>query len=204
MIRVAVAEDMTVLREALVSLFRLEPDIEVVAETGRGDTVAGLVERTSPDVLLLDIELPGADGLTVARQLRATAPGLRLLLLSVLDRPAVLQEALSLGVHGFLPKGRSVTVVLDAIRRVHRGETVITSDGRIGAPSPLTRRELAVLELMARGDTAKEVARALNLATGTVQNHMTRVLDKLGARNKVDAIRLATDHGWLTGYNSLS
>ncbi|MCK2239632.1 MULTISPECIES: response regulator transcription factor [unclassified Crossiella] len=203
MIRVAVVEDMTVLREALVAVLNSVPDIQVTAALSRGDQVAALVQHAPPEVLLLDVELPGRDGLTVAADLRTTAPHTRILMLSVLDRPGVVHQALAAGVAGFLPKGVSMDRLLDSIHRVHAGESVfppgLLSTALRRGQNPLTSRETLVLRLMADGDSAKEVSRRLGLVAGTVQNHMTRVLHKLGARNKVEAIRIATDNGWLTG-----
>ena len=201
-IRVVVVEDMTVLREALVGLLALEADIKVVGEADRGDEVVALIDRVGADVVLLDVDLPGADGVTVARRLHAHRPDVRVLMLSALDRPGIVHDAMANHVHGFLPKGVSIDALLDAVRRVHNGEIVIPaqllSTALNQGRSPLSRRESMVLGMVARGDSAKEVGRQLGLATGTVQNHMTHMLVKLKARNKVEAIRIATEHGWLT------
>lgn len=199
MIRVVVAEDMTVLREALVGLLDLEADIAVVGQTGNGDAVTDLVATTGADVLVLDIDLPGADGLGIASEL--TGKPVKVLVLSGLDRPGIVHEALALGVRGFLPKGVSVTAVVDAIRRIAADEVVVSGNLLQSALShgqmPLSERELAVLGLTAEGYSAKQIGRRLGLVTGTVQNHMTRAMRKLQAGNKVQAVRIATDRGWL-------
>lgn len=199
MIRVLVAEDMRVLRDALTALLVLEDDIEVVGEAERGDQVLALVAACAPDVVILDIDLPGVDGLTLARQIgTATA---KVLVLSALDRPGVVREALDAGVRAFLPKGVSVDSLIDAIRRVESGELVI-APGLLAAAlrngrNPLTEREQAVLRRVEIGKTAKDISRELHMAVGTTRNHMTRILHKLGARNRVEAIRLARESGWL-------
>lgn len=192
---------MQVLRDALTALLTLEHDIEVVAEAERGDQVLGLLQTTGPQVVVLDIDLPGIDGLTLARRIGAATTEVRVLVLSALDRPGVVREALNAGVRGFLPKGVSVDTLIDAIRRVASGELVISprmlADAMNGGQNPLTEREQAVLRHVAIGGTAKDISRELHMALGTTRNHMTRILHKLGARNRVEAIRLARESGWL-------
>ncbi|MET9260836.1 response regulator transcription factor [Amycolatopsis sp. NPDC004079] len=198
-IRVLVTEDMRVLRDALTALLALEDDIEVVGAAERGDEVPALLRDCRPDVLVLDIDLPGIDGLALARQIRDAGP--RVLVLSALDRAGTIREALDAGVRGFLPKGVSVDTVIDAIRQVDSGGLVISptllSAAMRGGQNPLTEREQAVLRQVATGSTAKDISRELHMATGTARNHMTRILHKLGARNRVEAVRRAQDAGWL-------
>ncbi len=200
-IRVLVAEDMQVLREAVIALLALEKDIEVVADTERGDQVIGLLRTSLPHVAVLDIDLPGVDGLTLARQIGTITPKTRVLVLSALDRPGVVREALNAGVHGFLPKGVSIDTLIDGIRKVHSGELVISPSllaaAMRGGQNPLTEREQDVLRHVATGSTAKDISQELHMAIGTTRNHMTRILHKLGARNRVEAIRLARESGWL-------
>ncbi len=192
---------MRVLRDALIALLVLEDDIDVVGEAERGDQVLALIRDREPDLVVLDIDLPGVDGLTLARQIGAVAAGIRVLVLSALDRPGVVREALDAGVRGFLPKGVSVDALIDAIRRVESGDLVISpallATAMHGGQNPLTEREQAVLCRVAAGDTAKDIARELHMAIGTARNHMTRILHKLGARNRVEAVRLAKEAGWL-------
>ncbi|WP_410576804.1 response regulator [Amycolatopsis sp. lyj-108] len=195
------AEDMQVLREAVIALLALEKDIEVVADTERGDQVIGLLRTSLPHVAVLDIDLPGVDGLTLARQIGTITPKTRVLVLSALDRPGVVREALNAGVHGFLPKGVSIDTLIDGIRKVHSGELVISPSllaaAMRGGQNPLTEREQDVLRHVATGSTAKDISQELHMAIGTTRNHMTRILHKLGARNRVEAIRLARESGWL-------
>ncbi|MFE0019860.1 response regulator [Amycolatopsis sp. NPDC059021] len=196
-IRILVAEDMAVLRDALTALLALESDIEVVGETDRGDRVPGLVATCEPDVLVLDIDLPGLNGLTLARRLQ----GPRILVLSALDRPGVVREALDAGVRGFLPKGVSVDMLTAAIRQVASGELAIAPELLAAAmrdgKNPLSEREQVILRRIATGATAADISRELHMAIGTTRNHMTRVLRKLGARNQIEAIRTAERSGWL-------
>ncbi|WP_328604334.1 response regulator transcription factor [Amycolatopsis sp. NBC_00345] len=200
-IRVLVAEDMRVLRDALTALLALEDDLDVVGEAERGDEVLTLLRSRTPDVVVLDIDLPGVDGLTLARQIKLTAADTRILVLSALDRPGVVREALDAGVRGFLPKGVSVDTLISAIRQVDQGGLVISptllATAMRGGRNPLTEREQAVLHRVAAGKTAKDISRELHMAVGTARNHMTRILHKLGARNRVEAIRVAQEAGWL-------
>jgi len=200
-IKVLVAEDMRVLRDALIALLALEDDLDVVGEAERGDQVLALLPACTPDVVVLDIDLPGVDGLTLARQIKLTHAGTRILVLSALDRPGVVREALDAGVRGFLPKGVSVDTLVSAIRQVDQGGLAISptllATAMQGGRNPLTEREQAVLRRVAAGKTAKDVSRELHMAVGTARNHMTRILHKLGARNRVEAIRVAQEAGWL-------
>lgn len=196
-IRLVVVEDMTVLREAIVNLLSLESDMVVVGEAERGDQALSLIATLTPDIVILDLELPGMSGLAVARGIRDR----KVLVLSALDRPGVVREALDAGVLGYLPKGVSIDTLIDAVRRVHRGEVVIPSallaSTMSGGRSPLTEREQVVLQLAARGDTMKDISCALNISAGTARNHLTRIRRKLSARNKIEAIRVARESGWL-------
>ncbi|RSM63041.1 DNA-binding response regulator [Amycolatopsis sp. WAC 01376] len=194
-IRIFVAEDMAVLRDALTALLALEPDIEVVGETDRGDQVPSLVASCRPDVLVLDIDLPGQNGLTLARHLQDH----RILVLSALDRPGIVREALDAGVRGFLPKGASVDALTAAIRQVAAGGLAIAPDLLNAAmkdgKNPLSEHEQTILRRIATGATAADISRELHMAIGTARNHTTRVLQKLGARNQIEAIRTAERYG---------
>ncbi|MET8997265.1 response regulator transcription factor [Amycolatopsis sp. NPDC004169] len=200
-IRIAIAEDMTVLREALVALLSLEDDLEVVAESSRGDDALAKIAALRPDIVLLDLDLPVVDGLVIAERLQGLGDVTKIVVLTALDKPAVVRTALINNVRAFLPKGVSINTLVDAVRTVHRGGTVIGADlisaALCSRPNPLTDRERDVLTLMAAGDTAKEASRKLHIAVGTVSNTMSRILQKLRARNKVDAIRIATENNWI-------
>lgn len=192
---------MQVLREALVGLLSLEDDLDVVGDTDRGDQALALIAAVTPDIVILDLDLPGIDGLSVARAIKDSTLNCKVLVLSAHDRPGAVREALDTGVLGFLPKGVSIDTLIDAIHHVHKGTLAISPEllrsAINGASNPLTPRERTLLRIMATGDTAKEVARHLHLAEGTVRNHVTRILQKLNARNKLEAVRIANDSGWL-------
>lgn len=201
-ITVMVAEDMQVLREALTALLALELDIDVVAEAERGDQVSELVRIHSPDVLVLDIDLPGVDGLTLARKISNDDDvKSRILVLTAFDRPGVVRETIEIGVRAFLPKGVAIDALIDAIRRVHAGEMVISpallASAFTAGKNPLSEREMAVLRQVAHGASAKDISLELHMALGTVHNHMSRILHKLGVRNRIEAIEFAKERGWL-------
>lgn len=200
-IRVLLAEDQQILREALVSLLKLEPDIEVTGAAERGDAVIPLVDTTKPDTVLLDIGLPGVSGLSVAKQIRQKFPEVRILMLTSLDKPGIVREALSAGVHGFLPKGISTGELVDGIRQISMGKPVVSPTLLSAALSvgdnPLTPRERSILQLAAGGTPPPEIAKQLFLAEGTVRNRITRIIGKLSARNATDAIRIAQEAGWI-------
>jgi two-component system response regulator DesR len=200
-IRVLLAEDMHMVRGALVALLELEPDIEVVAELASGDEIVPTALKLTPDVAVIDIDLPGIDGLTAAGQLHEALPSCRTLILTSLGRPGTLRRALSTRVGGFLLKDAPSRELADAIRRVASGHRVVDSQLALAAwdsaECPLTSRELDVLRLAAGGAEAPEIAARLFLSTGTVRNYLSTIATKLQARNRVDAIRIATEAGWL-------
>jgi two-component system response regulator DesR len=201
MIKVLLAEDMHMVRGALVALLNLEPDIEVVAEVADGDEIIPTARRVQPDVAVIDIDLPGMDGLTAAGHLREKMPQCRTLILTSLGRPGTLRRALSVRVGGFLLKDAPAAELADAIRGVAAGRRVV--DGQLAlaawdsAECPLTVREVEVLRLAADGSDAVEIAARLFLSAGTVRNYLTTIVSKLNARNRVDAIRVARDAGWV-------
>jgi two-component system response regulator DesR len=200
-IRVLIAEDQNLLREALTSILSHEADIEVVAEVARGDEVIAAARTAAPDVALLDIELPGADGLAVTADLAAALPACRCLILTVFSRPGYLKRALAAGAMGFILKDSTPAELAVAIRRVAAGERVLDPRLAVSAveqgDNPLTPREREVLQLSGEGQTAGEVARRLAIAEGTVRNHLSVAIQKLHARSKVEAARLAERRGWL-------
>jgi two-component system response regulator DesR len=201
LIRVLIAEDQAMIRGALAALLATEPDIEVVAKVERGDRVVEEALKTRPDVALLDIEMPGKDGITAASELRAQLPSCRVLILTVFGRPGYLRRAVDAGVSGFLLKDAPPDELASAIRRTAKGEKVIDSQLAHAAlsegSSPLTPRERDVLAMSVRGASVEEVARSLHLTNGTVRNHLSIAIQKLNARNRTEAARIAEEKGWL-------
>ncbi|MFD0665691.1 response regulator transcription factor [Thermocatellispora tengchongensis] len=197
MIRVLLADDEHLIRAAIATLLGLEPDIEVVAQVARGDEVVAAVAEHRPDVVVLDIEMPGADGLAVAEAL----PGQGVLILTSFGRPGYLRRALAAGVRGFLPKDSSADELATAIRKVHAGGRYLDPDlaasAMMAGESPLTERERDALALAARGAAVAEIAASLHLSEGTVRNYLSSAIGKLGAGNRITAIKTAQDMGWL-------
>jgi two-component system response regulator DesR len=201
MIKVLVVEDMPILREALAAVLSLEPDIEVVAELDRGDNVVEVALTRRPNVAIMDIDLPGIDGIAAARDLRRRVPACRVLILTGLNHPSNLREALEARVSGFMLKESPVSRLVEAVRSIARDERVIDSNAAadaIGASrSPISDRELAVLRYAAEGAPVKEIADNLFLSAGTVRNYLSAAIRKSGARNRIDAIRIARQAHWL-------
>lgn len=195
------AEDMHMVRGALVALLNLEPEIEVVAEVASGDQIVPAVKRFKPDVAVIDVDLPVVDGLTASALIRETSPQTAVLILTSLGRPGTLRRALAAKVNGFLLKDAPPAELADAIRAVAAGGRVVNSQLALAAwddgECPLTDRELAVLRLAAGGADVSDIAGELFLSAGTVRNYLTSAATKLNARNRVDAIRIADDAGWL-------
>ncbi|HEV2141083.1 MAG TPA: response regulator transcription factor [Candidatus Dormibacteraeota bacterium] len=201
MIKVLIAEDQAMIRGALAALLAIEADIEVVAQVDRGDKVVEAAVKTTPDVALLDIEMPGQDGITAAAELRKRLPSCQVLILTVFGRPGYLRRAVDAGINGFLLKDAPPDELAAAIRRTARGEKVIDSQLAVAAlsegSSPLTPRERDVLALSTRGASVEEIARSLHLTNGTVRNHLSIAIQKLNSRNRVEAARIAEEKGWL-------
>jgi two-component system response regulator DesR len=200
-IRVLVAEDMAMLRGALVALISLEPDMTVVAELERGDQVLAAATQHAPDVALLDIDMPGLDGLAAAAALHAALPACKSLILTGLSQPGHLLRALQAHVRGFLVKDAPSATLGDAIRRVAAGERVLDPQLVAAAietgASPLTERETDVLRAARSGSSTIEIGRELHLSPATVRNYLSNAIAKTGARNRLDAIRISEDAGWL-------
>jgi two-component system response regulator DesR len=201
MIRVLIAEDMHMIRGALVALLALEDGIEVVAELDRGDTIVATALRVVPDVAVLDIDLPGVDGLTAAALLHEQLPNCKTLVLTGLSQPGNLLRALNVHVRGFIVKDAPADALADGIRRVAAGQRVIDPDLVAAAletgSSPLTPRETDVLRAAAEGITTEQIGVQLSLSGTTVRNYLSNAIAKIGARNRIDAIRVARDAGWL-------
>ncbi|MFC3448600.1 response regulator transcription factor [Amycolatopsis speibonae] len=201
MIKVLVAEDMHIVRGALVALLGLEADIEVVAECASGDEILPLAQSARPDIALIDIDLPGKDGLTAAAELHEQLPEVRTLILTSLGSPGTLRRALAAKVNGFLRKDAPADRLANAVRGVAAGRRVVDGDLALAAwdseECPLTAREIEVLRLASVGSEPTEIAAELFLSAGTVRNYLTTIVSKLSARNRVDAVRIARESGWL-------
>ena len=201
MIRVLIAEDQAMVRGALASLLSLEHDIEVVAQVARGDEVLAAATQAQPDVALLDIEMPGRTGLDAAGELASQLPECRVLILTTFGRPGYLRRAMEGGASGFLLKDAPAGELASAIRRAVAGERIVDPGLAAAAlsegASPLTPREHEVLVASRQHATVNELARALYLSPGTVRNHLSSVMQKLDARNRAEAARVAEEKGWL-------
>jgi two-component system response regulator DesR len=201
MIRILIAEDQAMVRGALASLLSLEDDLEVVAEVERGDRVLAAARAHSPDVALLDIEMPGLDGISAARELARELPETRSLILTTFGRPGYLRRALEEGASGFLLKDAHASELAAAIREVAAGgravDPALAAAAITEGTSPLTTREQDVLAAAARNGTAAEIAANLHLSEGTVRNYLSAAIRKLGARNRGEAVRIAEEKGWL-------
>ncbi|GHG16258.1 MULTISPECIES: response regulator transcription factor [Streptomyces] len=200
-IRILLAEDMHMVRGALVALLSLQDDLTVVCEVARGDEIVQAALEHRPDVAVIDIDLPGLDGLSAAARLRERMPECRILILTNLGRPGTLRRALMAQVSGYLLKDAPPGELASAIRRVAAGQRVIDPqlalDTWNSEETPLTERETEVLQLAAEGRDPAEIAKVLRLSLGTVRNYLTTIVSKLNARNRVDAIRTAREAGWL-------
>jgi two-component system, NarL family, response regulator DesR len=201
MIRVLLAEDQAMVRGALAALLALEGDIEIIAEVGRGDEVATVALATKPDVALLDIEMPGCDGITAAAALHSKLPSCRVLILTTFGRPGYLRKAMESGVVGFLLKDAPSAQLATAIRRAMAGERIVDPTLAMAALSegnnPLTERERDVLAASTGGASISEIASSLSLSEGTVRNYLSVAIQKLNAHNRVEAANIAQQKGWL-------
>ena len=200
-IRLLLADDQALVRGAMASLLGLEPDLEVVAEVGRGDEVVAAARSARPDVALLDVEMPGLDGISATRDLRAALPACRVLVVTTFGRPGYLRRALEAGASGFVVKDTPARQLADAVRRVHAGLRVVdpalAAESLAAGSSPLTARETDVLRAARAGGTVADLAAALHLSEGTVRNHLSSAIGKTGARTRAEAVRLADEAGGL-------
>ncbi|AOR32926.1 DNA-binding response regulator [Streptomyces fodineus] len=189
------------IRGALIALLELEPDLKVVSAVDRGDIIVPEALKSRPDVAVIDIDLPGTDGLTAAAELHRQLPSCRTLILTSLGRPGTLRRAMSAQVGGFLLKDSPPDQLARAVRKVAAGQRVVDPELALSAwdcpPNPLSPRELEVLRLAAQGADAAEIAACLFLSQGTVRNYLTAIVSKLNARNRIDAIRIAEEAGWI-------
>jgi DNA-binding NarL/FixJ family response regulator len=213
-IRVLLVDDHRLFREGLRTLLSLAPDVEVVAEAGDGEEALRLAPIVKPDVVLMDLKMPNVDGVTATRKLRTALPGCRVVALTTFEDDELVFEALRAGAVGYLLKDASSERLLDAVRSAARGETflqpsiatkVVAELSRLaervpaaaGAPSGLSEREVEVLRLLARGSSNKEIAAALEIAEGTVKNHVTSILAKLEVTDRTNAAIKARSMGIL-------
>jgi two-component system, NarL family, response regulator DesR len=200
MIRVLIAEDQGMVRGALAALLDMETDLDVVGQAASGPEAVTLADQLRPDVLVTDIEMPGLSGLEVAADLRARGHLVKIVILTTFARPGYLRRALEVGATGYLLKDAPSAQLAEAIRRVVGGGRAI--DPALAAeawtePDPLTERERQVLRLAGEGLAGEAIARQLALSEGTVRNYLSEAIGKLGAKNRVEAARLARQKGWL-------
>ena len=197
MIRILIAEPMTLTREGLVALLGREHDIELAATVGHREDVLSTARAVRPDVALLAAAFPDRDGISVAAGMRTAVPNCRCAILSFGWRPRDLQRAVAVGVRGFLVLDSPAQFLTDAVRRLAVGRQVVDPRISLRERCPLTTREADALRAAAEGSTTAEIAAVLCLAEGTVRNYLSRAIAKTGARNRVDAIRIAGESGWL-------
>jgi two-component system, NarL family, response regulator DesR len=200
-IRLLLADDQALVRGALAALLDLEHDLTVVAEVSRGDEVVPSAVAHGVDVALLDVEMPGIDGIAATAALRRALPACRVLIVTTFGRPGYLRRAMEAGASGFVVKDTPARQLAEAVRRVHAGlrvlDPALAEESLISGASPLTARETEVLRASRGGDTVADVAAVLHLSEGTVRNHLSAAIGKTGARNRAEAVRLAEDRGWL-------
>jgi two-component system response regulator DesR len=200
-IRVLLADDQALVRGALAAMLGLEQDIQVVAQVSSGDDVLAAARESKPDVALLDVQMPGTDGITAAAELHRELPACRIVVCTTFGRPGYLSRAIAAGAVGFVVKDAPPEQLVDAVRRVHAGLRVVdpalAAESLATGQSPLTDRERDVLRVASTGGTIADVARTLSLSQGTVRNHLSSAIGKTGARTRAEAARVAEDHGWL-------
>jgi two-component system response regulator DesR len=201
MIRLLLADDQALIRGALAALLSMEGDIEIVAQVDRGDLVLDAAREHHADVALLDIEMPGLDGIEAARQLAGSGLPCRSLIVTTFGRPGYLRRALDAGASGFVVKDMPAPELAEAVRRIHRGLRVVDPEvaeqSLFAGASPLTEREADVLRAAELGQSVRDVSRGLHLSEGTVRNHLSSVIAKTGAGNRFEAARIARENGWL-------
>lgn len=200
-IRVVLADDQALVRGALAALLSLEEGIDVVGQAGRGEELVRLVEELRPDVALVDIEMPGMDGIEATRQIAAALPQVACLIVTTFGRPGYLQRALDAGARGFVVKETPAEQLADMVRAVHAGQRVIdpalATEALFSGANPLTEREREILRLALNGGTVADIAARVYLSEGTVRNHLSAAIGKMGVRTRAEAARAARDLGWL-------
>ncbi|HJQ05670.1 MAG TPA: response regulator transcription factor [Nocardioides sp.] len=200
-IRLLLADDQALVRGALSALLQLESDLEVVAEVGSGDEAVAKAGELLPDVALLDVEMPGLDGISATAEVIRASPATRVLIVTTFGRPGYLQRALQAGASGFVVKDTPAAQLADAVRRVHQGLRVVdpalATDSLVSGQSPLTARETDVLRAARSGASVASIAKTLFLSDGTVRNHLSAAIGKTGAANRTEAVLIAERNGWL-------
>ncbi|MFC8619132.1 DNA-binding response regulator [Micromonospora purpureochromogenes] len=201
MIRVLLADDEELIRQALAALLGLEDDLEVVAQAADGRAALDAARAHRPDVAVVDLEMPAPGGIELAAELGRALPSCAVVILTGHGRPGHLRQALTAGARGFLPKGAPGGALADVIRRVHAGsryvDPALAADALTLPPCPLTPRELETLRLAEYGAPVAVIARRTGLAAGTVRNHLSASVQKLGAADRTEAVRIAREAGWL-------
>lgn len=201
MIRLLLADDQALVRGALSALLSLEPDLSVVAEVGSGDLVLEAVREHHPDVVLMDVEMPGLDGISATAAVREAFPETRVLIVTTFGRPGFLRRAMQSGAAGFVVKDTPAAQLADAVRRVHAGLRVVdpalATDSLVAGESPLTQRETEVLRAARDGSSVAVIASRLFLSEGTVRNHLSAAIGKTQAGNRAEAVLAADSNGWL-------
>nr|WP_283957475.1 response regulator transcription factor [Microbacterium ulmi] len=200
-IRLVIVDDQAMLRGALSALLDLEPDMQVVGSAGDGDEAVRVVAESAPDVCLMDIQMPGTDGIEATKAMRATSPGTRVLIVTTFARPGYVRAALEAGASGFVVKDAPAEQLAEAVRRVHAGLRVVDSAlaqaSLFEGANPLTDRERQILRLAADGRSAAAIAAEVYLSAGTVRNNLSSAIGKVGASNRAHAVRIAQDKGWI-------
>jgi two-component system, NarL family, response regulator DesR len=200
-IRLLLADDQALVRGALAALLALEPDLVVVAEAGSGTDAVTAAAEHRPDVALLDVEMPGLDGIAATSEVRRASPGTRVLIVTTFGRPGYLRRAMQAGASGFVVKDTPAAQLADAVRRVHAGLRVVdpalATDSLVAGDSPLTPRETEVLRAARDGSSVAAIARRLSLSEGTVRNHLSAAIGKTAATNRAEAVVTAEANGWL-------
>jgi two-component system response regulator DesR len=200
-VRLLLADDQALVRGALAALLALEPDLEVVGEVSRGDEVVAAAKELRPDVALIDVEMPGMDGIAATAVLRREVPDCRVLIVTTFGRPGYLRRAMAAGAGGFVVKDTPARQLADAVRRVHAGLRVVdpalAAETLTAGDSPLTPRETDLLRVAREGGTVADLARVLHLSEGTVRNYLSSAMGKTGARTRAEAVRIAEESGWL-------
>lgn len=201
MIRIVIADDETLLREALEALLGLQPDLEVVGVAASGSEAIVLIESARPEVALIDLHMPGADGIEVVERVASSSPDTRCLILTSHARPGYLKRALEAGARGFVPKTTSAKELARIVRKIAGGQRYVdpelSAEAIAAGDSPLTPREADVLELAAEGAPVEEIAERACLSPGTVRNYLSSAMSKLGAPNRHAAVEAARGKGWI-------
>lgn len=206
MIKVLLADDQALIRQAFAALLNLEPDLEVVGQASDGAEAIKLAAETHPDVIVMDIQMPeesgSGDGISATARIVAADPSIRVVIVTTFGRPGYLRRAMEAGAVGYMVKDAPADQLIEGIRRVHRGlrvvdPTLAAASLSVGA-SPLTERETEVLSAAAHGGATSAIAATVFLSEGTVRNHLSSAMGKLGAATRAEAVRIATDNGWLS------